>query len=160
MRKVADKLYCPVCKKNNLSVSQDLIDDPQFFPEGIVQISYNCGSCGFKASDAYSMKKGKPSTISLRVEDQADLSIRVVKSSTATIFIPEIGASVKPGNIADGYVTNVEGVLERIEKAFGSNKKAKAVIERLRGGEAFTLILEDLEGNSRILSPKAKIRQL
>ncbi|MBP3800305.1 MAG: hypothetical protein ILA19_04935, partial [Bacilli bacterium] len=36
------------------------------------------------------------------------LSVRVVRSQSATVTIPEIGVKVEPGPKSEGYVTNVE----------------------------------------------------
>ncbi len=155
MKKLAKHLFCPVCKKHGLSVSEHIIDEPQFFPEGIIEIHYKCESCGFSATDVYPLKKGKPSKITFKVESLDELGVRVVKSSTATLTIPEIGGTIKPGEIAEGYITNVEGVLERFEKVFASEPAALSKLRQLKQEANFTLVLEDPGGNSRILSAKA-----
>jgi len=39
----------------------------------------------------------------------------VIKSGTTTIRIPEFGAKITPGPYSEGFITNVEGVLSKVE---------------------------------------------
>ncbi|HDJ96707.1 MAG TPA: ZPR1 zinc finger domain-containing protein, partial [Candidatus Aenigmarchaeota archaeon] len=115
----------------------------------------------------------EPLEFSLKVKKAEDLKIRVVRSSSGTIEIPEFGVKIEPGPQAQGYVTNVEGILLRIEEVLidqikvlkGKRKrKAKEVLEKVkkaRGGKFnFTLIIKDPLGNSVIVSKKARKRKL
>ena len=43
-----------------------------------------------------------------------DLRVVVYRSPQARVVIPEIGAEIEPGEISDGEVTTVEGVVTRI----------------------------------------------
>ena len=52
----------------------------------------------------------------LDVDGLDDLNSRVIRSTSGTIRIPELGIDVEPGSISDSYVTNIEGVLDRILK--------------------------------------------
>ena len=45
--------------------------------------------------------------------DSKQLKSRVVRSSSCTVRIPELDLQVNPGSNATGYVSNVEGVLNR-----------------------------------------------
>ena len=45
------------------------------------------------------------------------MNVRVVKSQSATITIPELGVKVEPGPQSQSYISNVEGVLKRFEDA-------------------------------------------
>jgi zinc finger protein len=110
---------------------------------------------------------GKPVKYSFDVESEDDLQVRVVKSAAATIKIPRIG-SIEPGETANGYVTNVEGILNRIKhqvENFKENtdddaekKKAKALLKKLNralwGQDKVKIVLEDPTGNSAIISDK------
>ena len=49
------------------------------------------------------------------METEDDLAIRVVRSMSASIEIPELGVRIDPGPACQGFVSNVEGVLDRIE---------------------------------------------
>lgn len=94
---------------------------------------------------------------------------RVVRSSSGTIRIPEIGATVEPGPLAESFVSNIEGVLERIKNVTGdmdteNSGKKKEILERIEkirnGEEKATLIIDDPLGNSAIIGKKAKKRKL
>ena len=87
---------------------------------------------------------------------------------TASLAIPELGVEIDPGPACTGFVTNVEGVLDRIEQVVvaaeregdpDQKENAKTLLGRLaqarEGNLAFTLILDDPSGNSAILSEKA-----
>jgi len=104
----------------------------------------------------------------LEISAESDMKIRVIKSSNATVKIPHIG-SIESGETSNGYITNVEGVLNRIKKQVEylrddaedeeDKKKAKNVIKKLTrimwGQEKAKLIIEDPTGNSAIISEKA-----
>ena len=110
----------------------------------------------------------------MTVEGLADLNIRVVRSSTATVRIPELGVCIEPGPMAEGFISNVEGLLERVEGVVrgllnseedpAERAKYERFLRRLReareGRTKFTLILEDPLGNSAIISEKeGKVRR-
>ena len=103
------------------------------------------------------------------------MSVRVIRSSSCTVQIPELDLEVSPGNDSTGYVSNVEGVLERFLGIINMVKKQKVVdeehedivlldhlIEALtsaRSGEPIeelTLRLLDPRGHSMILCDEAK----
>ncbi len=132
-----------------------------------------CLSCGFKHSDVFSLSAHEPTATSLKVMSAEDLKIRVVRGNTATVLVPELGASIRPGLNNEGFISNVEGVLTRIEgvlrflaSSLEGRKKQRAElvlrkIERARGGKLrFTLELKDPLGNSTIVSEKAKRRRI
>lgn len=88
-------------------------------------------------------------------------------------MVPELHVSVHPGQNNEGFISNVEGVLARIEDVlrFLSNsldgrrkQRADLVlrnIQRTRKGKLrLTLALKDPFGNSTIMSPKAKRRRM
>jgi zinc finger protein len=91
--------------------------------------------------------------------------MRVIKSGTATVIIPEFGATITPGPHSEGYISNVEGILERIEDALTfmlSSAKGKS-LERgekmlkqigmaREGTPQLTLVIKDPLGNSAIVS--------
>jgi zinc finger protein len=104
-----------------------------------------------------------------------DLNSRVVRSTSGTIRIPELGIDVEPGSISESYITNVEGVLDRIlnvvmtatnwsveepEKHSLGLDIQQALRDAMDGKKELTLIIEDPLGNSAIISEKAKCRQL
>jgi zinc finger protein len=101
------------------------------------------------------------------VESADDLAIRVVRSMSASIEIPELGVRIDPGPCCQGFISNVEGVLDRIEQAVkiavrtGSDEErenARLLIEKIEcvkeGKFPITLILEDPNGNSALIAEK------
>ena len=94
--------------------------------------------------------------------------MRIVKSSDATVKIPHI-ITIESGPASEGYVTNVEGLLQNIKKIIESNmeseedddakNKARNMIKKLNkvlvGREPLKIIIEDPNGHSAIISDKA-----
>ena len=110
-----------------------------------------------------------PFTICPTIRDPG-MSLRTVAASASgAIRIPELGVEIDPGPACEGFVSNIEGVLDRIEDvvtgvltwAEGEEREnALALRERIalarEGSVPFTLIIEDPTGNSAIVSPKAE----
>jgi zinc finger protein len=81
---------------------------------------------------------------------------------------------VTPGPASDGYITNIEGVIGRVQEQIESardntdddaaRKKAKNMLKKLRkvrfGQDKIKIIIEDPTGNSAILSDKAEVHKL
>lgn len=109
----------------------------------------------------------------MKVISTDDLDARVVRSTSGTIRIPELGVEIEPGPASESFISNVEGVLERVEKILGmvtrweeDDKTARAMellshIKKTRAGEYnITLIIDDPLGNSAIISKNAVSRKL
>jgi len=156
-------LNCPVCGKRTLEFIEAHSEIP-FFGK-IIMASWKCSNCGYRHSDVFSLEFREPSRYVLKVRRQEDLYAKVVRSSSGTIRIPELGAIIEPGPVAQGFITNVEGVLERIKDAVKSlfilsddeNEKRRCgdVLNKLelasQGKLPFTLIIEDPLGVSMII---------
>ena len=65
----------------------------------------------------------KPGSWKLKIEDNTHLDARVVRSSSCTVRISELGLEVSPGSSSTGYISNVEGVLERFCDAIGTIRR-------------------------------------
>ncbi|WP_298665152.1 ZPR1 zinc finger domain-containing protein [uncultured Methanofollis sp.] len=155
---------CPVCKQEIEYIYQT--EEIPYFSEILIE-SAVC-TCGWRMADTFILKTGQPERSEMRVSGEADLSVRVVRSSAGTIEVPELGVTVNPGPASEGFITNVEGVLDRIEEALDTALKTaegeereralsiKAQIEAVRrGDESVTLIIDDPSGNSAIIrNPK------
>lgn len=158
------KLPCPLCG-GELDVVDVFYDVPLF--GRAVLSSMSCCRCGYRRSDVFSLEERPPCRCELRVEGPEDLSIRVVRSSTATISIPELGIEIVPGVAAEGFVSNVEGVLRRVEAVLEQlsrdaeepeeGERVRRALEEVRlaaeGRLPFTLVIEDPCGNS-FIAPK------
>ncbi len=117
----------------------------------------------------------EPVRYEMTIETIEDLDARVVRSTSGTIRIPELGIDIEPGTISDSYVTNIEGVLDRIQNvvitaskwvkddeekyAIGMDILKKMNDARL-GKQKLTIIIEDPLGNSAIISDKAVSKTL
>jgi zinc finger protein len=163
---VLTKQPCPMCGTKSLTLREAARDIP--FVGMTYIFSMDCSNCEYRMSDVEVEGSGKPVKYSIEIDSEEDLNIRVVKSSSATIKIPRL-AEITPGPISDGFVSNVEGVINRIKKVIESKKddddpsvrksaknQLKKIQKVLWGQEKLTIHLIDPNGNSAIVSDKAK----
>lgn len=158
---------CPVCGHAPLVVRSLSLDLP-FFGDAL-QTTVLCTACGYRHADVLLTRAGAPVRVALRVDRPERLSVRVARSSSGTVRIPELGAVMEPGPWAEAFVSNVEGVLRKFldvvlgqeaVAADAASRRRLGVVRRrmeamVEGREPFTLILEDPTGNSTILDPDA-----
>ncbi|MGD2247322.1 MAG: ZPR1 zinc finger domain-containing protein [Candidatus Methanofastidiosia archaeon] len=157
-------MECPHCH-NQINVVTTTYDIPYFGK--VFQSTVSC-SCGYKFVDVFPFEEKEPSRYCITISE-SELNSRVVKSSTCTVKIPELGIRVDPGPASQGRITNVEGILRWMEDAiqiaihWGDNtqkKKGKEILKELRsaceGSQKVTLVLEDHRGFSCIISEKAQ----
>ncbi|MBN2566573.1 ZPR1 zinc finger domain-containing protein [Candidatus Woesearchaeota archaeon] len=157
---------CPMCHQKTLTLTEARREIPYF---GMVYIfSMDCSSCNYHLADIEPENAGEPAKYTLEVSGEDDLTIRVIKSSKATVKIPHI-VTVTPGPASNGYITNVEGIINRIEHQIRKSyedaedkeekKKAKNILKKIQrvrfGQDRLKLIIEDPSGASAILSEKA-----
>ncbi len=162
---------CPFCNEKKCMLREEELDLPYF--GRVFVFSMECDACGARKSDVEPVESKEPSRYTLEVESEDDLNIKVVKSGEATLKIPHV-ITIESGPASDGYVTNVEGVLERVKKAIessidteeddSSKEKARNLIKKLNkalvGREKIKMIIEDPSGNSAIISDKAQKSKL
>jgi zinc finger protein len=158
---------CPMCFKDTLTLMEHARDVPYFGP--VVLFSMDCSGCNYHKADVECMEEHEGAKYTLTVENDEDLKARVVKSSTAVVKIPRV-MIIDPGPASNGYVTNVEGILNRVkvmlektrdtEEDKTKRKKAKTLLKKVQnalwGHDPIDVIIEDPKGNSAILSEKAK----
>jgi zinc finger protein len=167
-----DGELCPFCHNKSL-VLLDIKKEIPFFGTCYI-FSMDCKSCNYHKSDIEREWEHDPLKSTLEITKEDDMKIRVVKSSTATIKISHIG-SIEAGPASNGYVTNVEGILNRMkvqieqvrdneEEDEEVRKKAKNLVKKLTrimwGQDTCRLTLEDPSGNSAIISEKAVVEKL
>jgi zinc finger protein len=157
---------CNFCNEKKLTLREEQIDIPHFGK--VFVLTMECEGCGYKKSDVEPAEKKDPVKYTLEVDSEDDMNIKIVKSGEATVKIPHI-MTIEPGPAANGYVTNVEGLLERVKNVIQSNlegedddaarKKCKNMIKKLNkvilGREKLKIIIEDDTGFSAIISEKA-----
>jgi len=156
---------CPYCNTEIEYLYQT--ENIPYFSD-ILIISALCGSCGYKYVDTQLLKNSEPVRYEIQVDSPDDLAIRVVRSMSASLEIPELGVRIDPGPACQGFVSNIEGVLDRIEQIvkgaliWGEDEEqenARTLLKKIdsvkNGSFAITLILEDRCGNSAIIADKA-----
>lgn len=165
-------INCPACGGENKAKSiMREIEIPHF--GNVLETTIQCDSCGFKHNDIITLEQHEPAKYSINI-NKNNLSVRVVRSQSATVTIPEIGVKVEPGPKSEGFVTNVEGIITRFQDATKkalnlfsdeeSQKNAKLVLEKLdnliNGNQEATLVIEDPFGQSNIVSDDVKIEKI
>ncbi len=167
-----EKQKCPMCGKNTLTMIEDKIEVPYFGKCFI--FSMKCSSCEYNVSDLEAEEKKEPSKYTIETSSEKDMKIRIVKSSRATVKIPSLKIKITPGPASIGYISNIEGLLDRIKKILESQrdneddpkikKSAKNLLKKLwkitLGDLKAKIIIEDKSGNSAIISNKAKVEKL
>jgi len=137
-------------------------------------MSMTCTSCKYHTSDIESQENKGPISYTFIIKSKKDLNIRVVRSSQATIKVPQLKMSVTPGPASIGYISNIEGLLTRFKNILESQrdtaeeksekKSAKNLLKKLwkveLGEEELKIIIEDPSGNSAIISNEAEIKKL
>ena len=163
------KVHCPICNRESLLITELCYELPNF--GNVYFFSANCQNCGYKHTDVMEITPHQePSRFTIKVEGPEDLNHIVVRSSYASIKMPELGITITPGPYAQGIVTTIEGFLHRakemVEFLFSSEldedkrrqclqilNKVNAAIE---GKEVFTFIIEDPSGLS-VIVPKERL---
>lgn len=126
----------------------------------------SCAHCGFKQRQVTLLEEHEPSIHSVGVSSVDDLSIRIIRSDTASIRIPELGVEINPGLVADATISNIEAILldardkaeflrDTVETTDARHNAENFLLElgrALEGKKQFTLILEDPRGNSKIIA--------
>ncbi|MDY9927425.1 ZPR1 zinc finger domain-containing protein [Methanosarcina sp.] len=160
------RISCPLCQSDLVMKWQR--DNIPYFGE-IMYITARC-ECTFRFADTMILSSKEPMRYELSVESQEDLNARVIRSTSGTIRIPEMGIAVEPGTISDSYITNIEGVLQRVqnvlmtaskwvqedEEKFARSQELLCMLnEVMESKRKITVIIEDPLGNSAIISKKA-----
>jgi len=128
-----------------------------------------CRRCGYRHTDVITLTNHQPTALTAQIISLEDLNMRVIKSGTATVSIPEFKATIIPGPYSEGYISNVEGLLSKIEDALtfmlttakGKRlKKGQMLLSKMRMARdskpRFTLTIKDPFGNSAIISPNPR----
>ncbi|MBT3984971.1 ZPR1 zinc finger domain-containing protein [archaeon] len=163
---------CPFCNKKTLTLREEEIDVPHFGKTFV--FSMTCSECNFNKSDVEAAERKDPVKITFNIEKEEDMKVRIVKSSEASIKVPGLKIDVRPGPASIGFVSNIEGVLDKFQGIIEGQrdstddaaikKKAKNLLKKLRkvkwGDQALKLIIEDPSGNSAIVSERAEIKKL
>jgi len=161
---------CPLC--TNALTFKFITDEIPFFGE-IMLVSTSC-ACGFKYADTITLNEREAARYEIEF-DSSDFTTRVIRSSSGTVQIPELGVTIEPGSASEAFVSNVEGVLCRVEEVIatatkwssedpGKTELGNRLLEMIdsvrKGNSTMTLVIDDPFGNSAIISPRARRRAL
>jgi len=177
---------CPICAVKGQLAMVTNVDEIPYFGEH-TQVTVLCHACGWRQTDFIPAEGKKAGAWSLVLDDSKKLRSRVVRSSSCTVKIPELDLEVMPGTNSTGYVSNIEGVLNRFVDIINmvrrdverdvlldeenddnqQNQNALATLDSLlksieqAGGESvFTVELLDPHGHSMIIDGDASEREL
>lgn len=169
---------CPVCEDENSLKMIAHTTEIAYFGEH-TQITLLCSNCGLRQTDFIPAEEKTPGVWSLKLSSAKHLDVRVIRGSNCTVEIPELELSVFPGTHSSGYVSNVEGVLNRFIDAIKISKNQYSnqenseeylkcltlldSLEEIKKGvfnHEITLIFSDPMGHSKILDDKASFRLL
>ena len=156
---------CPMCRTKNLILTEQEKEIPYFGK--VYLFSMTCSNCKYHIADVEAVEQKSPCKVSFEIKSEDDMKVRVVKSSNATVKIPRI-LTIEPGPASQGYITNIEGLLNRAKAAIETardnaeddedKKKAKNLLKKLQkikwGQESITISIEDPTGNSAIISER------
>ena len=165
---------CPFCHNKTLVLHEDLVDIPYFGKTYVFSMSCQDSDCNYFKADVEAEETKDPCKITFAIKKEEDLNIRVVKSSQATIKIPQLRMSVTPGPGSNGYVSNIEGILNRFKKILEDErdlseddsvkKQAKNLLKKLwkikQGDMELKIVIEDPSGNSAILGKDVIVEKL
>jgi zinc finger protein len=157
---------CPVCNTEIEYLYQT--DNIPYFSD-IIIITASCRACGYRFTDTQVLGEHEPGRLEFAVETPEDMVVRVVRSMKGVVLLPELGVRIDPGPACEGFVTNIEGVLERVANVVrgvlscgdeAESERASVILEQIElakeGRYPVTLIIDDPSGNSAIVSEKTK----
>ncbi|GAB6136166.1 ZPR1 zinc finger domain-containing protein [Thermococcus prieurii] len=167
---------CPICGgKGTLKAIQHIHEIPYFGK--VMESTIICEKCGYRNADVMILEDRPPKLYTVKVENEKDLFTRVVRSKSGTIELEEIGVKIEPGPASEGFITNVEGVLERVRETLlmarefrkqegdeEAVKKADEILQYIEdvkeGKKPLTVRIADPLGNSALIGEKVRSRLL
>jgi len=169
---------CPICNSEQGLTLSVHTSEIAYFGEH-TEMTLICNQCGWRNTDFIPSEGKKPSAWSLIIDKSELMTTRVVRSSSCTVKIVELGLEVEPGDNATGYISNVEGVLNRFadaiemiqrsairdgEEELEKIQSCQDLIDRIarikEGRESVELLLLDPNGHSQILHKSATSKEL
>lgn len=166
------KVPCPICNHDTMKYSTEILNLPYF--DEVLNTTISCDNCDYKYNDILVTSQNQPMEHKFKITKKDDLNVRVVRSSSATVELPELGVKIEPASASEAFITNIEGVLVRVCSAIeyaknfaeGNDEKkhAQKLLKRIKelqaGVGTVTIIIKNPMGNSGILSDKTEIREL
>jgi len=167
---------CPICGGKNTLKALNYLHEIPYFGK-VMESTIICEKCGYRNADVMLLEEKEPKLYTVKVEEEKDLFTRVVRSKSGTIELEEIGIKIEPGPASQGFVTNIEGVLERaretllMAKNFKKEENEEESIKKIEeilnyiegvkeGKKPLTVRIMDPFGNSALVGEKVKSRLL
>ncbi|RLF79859.1 hypothetical protein DRN44_08200 [Thermococci archaeon] len=167
---------CPICGGKNTLKALNYLHEIPYFGK-VMESTIICEKCGYRNADIMLLEEKEPKLYTVKVEEEKDLFTRVVRSKSGTIELEEIGIKIEPGPASQGFVTNIEGVLERaretllMAKNFKKEENEEESIKKIEeilnyiegvkeGKKPLTVRIMDPFGNSALIGEKVKSRVL
>ncbi len=164
---------CPACGHQGMEYNAENVDLP-YLGESL-ETMVRCKECGYRHTDFILTETKEPSRYRFEIRLADDMMVRVVRSSSGTIRIPSLGILIEPGIASDAFITNVEGILVRVERILNQlhndaeDEETRLKVQELmdvftamRDGKAqpAELIIEDPFGNSAIVDERAIVERI
>ena len=141
------------------------------------QITLTCPGCGWRQTDFIPAEAREGSCQTYLIDSIEDLKVRVIRGSACTVRLLELDLEVRPGSHSTGYVSNIEGVLNRFQDVIdmvgrqaaiegneediaGLAQLTQAMSEIREGQREATLQVLDPHGHSMILTENVQTRPL
>jgi len=141
------------------------------------QVTLTCPGCGWRQTDFIPAEARDGSCQTYHIDSIEDLQVRIIRGSACTVRLIELDLEVRPGSQSTGYVSNIEGVLNRFQEvidmvgrqaAAEGNDEAiaelttltEAMLEVRQGQRGVTLEFLDPHGHSMILTENVDSRPL
>ena len=141
------------------------------------QVTLTCPGCGWRQTDFIPAEAREGSCQTYRIDSVRDLQVRIIRGSACTVRLVELDLEVRPGSHSTGYVSNIEGVLNRFQDVIDmverqatveGNEEAiselseltEAMLEIREGGRVATLEFLDPHGHSMIMTEGVGSRPL
>lgn len=160
------RMECPVCGAQGTFIIRRTNYNLPGEGETIL-FSGKCLRCGFRITWILPAEEGVALRHELEVAAPSDVNTLVYVGENTDILIPELGLEFSSSELEPGFITTVEGILERFKEKVdflcgeeGCEDLKRMIEEAAEGKRRFTLILIDRYGRSRILSDKAKVERL
>ena len=103
---------CPICSIEGEVEMMTHIDEIPYLGEH-TQVTVLCNDCGWRQTDFIPAEGKKSGAWKLIIDSPQKLLARVIRSSSCTVKVEELDLVVNPGGNSTGYVSNVEGVMNR-----------------------------------------------
>lgn len=155
---------CPGCREvGGLSLVTVESEVPNFGRS--LRTLLRCATCGFRHADFMMLDQREPTRLMLRATGADHLQARVIRSTSCTWKLAELGFMAEPSTLSEAFITNVEGLLDRaadviltaLQQQEDPDKRrlCEDLLARVNamqdGREPVTVVLEDPFGNSALV---------